>query len=77
MLRNQGVTVVPVIIGNEVGKEDVKPITDEGDRVVQVKPTEEPRETSKSIGAEVDKAVKGRLRFIYFILLLEPSCIHE
>ena len=56
---HQGVTVIPVIIGNEVTKEDVKPGTDDEDRIVPVKPTDDPKDVTDTIDEQIKKAIKG------------------
>ena len=55
----QGVTVIPVIIGNEVTKEDVKPATDDEDRIVPVKPTDDPEDVTDTIDEQINKAIKS------------------
>ena len=57
----QGVTVISVIIGSDVKKEDVKPVTDDEDRIVPVKPTDNPKEVTGSIDEQIKKAIKGAL----------------
>ena len=58
-LVDQGVTVIPVIIGDEVNKEHVKPITDDEDRIAPVKPTDKPKDVTGNIDKQIKKAIKG------------------
>ena len=59
VLVHQGVTIVPVIIGSDLKKEDIKPITDDEDRILPVKPTDKPKDVAENIDEQVKKAVKG------------------
>lgn len=52
-------TVIPVIIGDEVNKEHVKPVTDDEDRIVPVQPTDRPEEVTVVIVVQIDKAIKS------------------
>ena len=58
---SRGVTVIPVIIGNEVTKGDVKPTTDDEDRIVPAKPTDDPKDVTDTIDEQIKKAIKGTL----------------
>jgi len=60
-LVDQGITVIPVIIGNEVNKEHVKPVTDDEDRIVPVKPTDKPKDVTDSVDEKIKEAIKGKL----------------
>lgn len=57
----RGVTIIPVIVGSDVKKEDVKPVTDDEDRIVPVKPTDNPKEVTESIDEQIEKAIKGAM----------------
>lgn len=52
-------TVIPVIIGDEVNKEHVKPVTDDEDRIVPVQPTDRPEEVTVVIVVQIDEAIKS------------------
>lgn len=58
---DQGITVIPVIIGDEVNKEHVKPITDDEDRIAPVKPTDKPKDVTDTIDEQIKNAIKGTL----------------
>lgn len=60
-LVDQGITVIPVIIGDEVNKEHVKPLTDDEDRIAPVKPTDKPKDVTNTIDEQIKKAIKGTL----------------
>ena len=63
-LVDQGITVIPVIIGDEVNKEHVKPITDDEDRIVPVKPTDKPKDVTGTVDEQIKNAIKGKLQDI-------------
>ena len=63
-LVDQGITVIPVIIGGEVNKEHVKPITDDEDRIVPVKPTNKPKDVTGTVDEQIKNAIKGKLQDI-------------
>ena len=63
-LVDQGVTVIPVIIGDELNKEHVKPVTDDEDRTVPVKPTDKPKDVTDTVDEQIKKAIKGKLHNI-------------
>lgn len=52
-------TVIPVIIGDEVNKEHVKPVTDDEDRIVPVHPSDRPEEVTVVIVVQIDEAIKS------------------
>lgn len=52
-------TVIPVIIGDEVNKEHVKPVTDDEDRIVPVQPSDRPEEVTVVIVVQIDEAIKS------------------
>lgn len=54
--------MIPVIIGKNVRKEDVKPITDDEDRIVPVKPTDDPKNVTGIIDEQINNAIKGTLK---------------
>ena len=58
-LLKRGVTVIPVIIGSEVTKENVKPATDDEDRIELVQPTDAPKDVKNTIDEQIKKAIKG------------------
>ena len=53
--------MIPVIIGDEVNKQHVKPVTDDEDRIVPVKPTDKPEEVTVIVVVQIDKAIKSTL----------------
>lgn len=61
-LVDQGITVIPVIIGDEVNKEHVDPITDDEDRIVPVKPTDKPKDVTSIMDEQIENAIKGKLQ---------------
>lgn len=63
-LVDQGITVIPVIIGDEVNKEHVEPVTDDEDRIVPVKPTDKPKDVTDTVDEQIKKAIKGKLHDI-------------
>ena len=63
-LVDQGITVIPIIIGNEVNKEHVKPVTDDEDRIVPVKPTDKPKDVTDNVDEKIKEAIKGKLHHI-------------
>ena len=63
-LVDQGITVIPVIIGDEVSKEHVRPITDDEDRIVPVKPTDKPKDVTGTVDEQIKNAIKGKLQDI-------------
>lgn len=63
-LVDQGITVIPVIIGDEVNKEHVDPITDDEDRIVPVKPTDKPKDVTSTMDEQIENAIKGKLQDI-------------
>ena len=60
-LVDQGITVIPVIIGDEVNKEHVEPVTDDEDRIIPVKPTDKPKDVTDTVDEQITKAIKGKL----------------
>ena len=60
-LVDQGITVIPVIIGDEVNKEQVEPTTDDEDRIVPVKPTDKPKDVTSTVDEKIKTAIKGKL----------------
>ena len=58
-LVKRGITVIPVIIGSEVTKENVKPATDDEDRIELVEPTDAPKDVKNTIDEQIKKAIKG------------------
>lgn len=67
---DQGITVIPVVIGDEVNKEHVKPVTDDEDRTVPVKPTDKPKEVTDTVDEQIKKAIKGKLHDISCYIML-------
>ena len=63
-LVDQGITVITVIIGDEVSKEHVRPITDDEDRIVPVKPTDKPKDVTGTFDEQIKNAIKGKLQDI-------------
>ena len=63
-LVDQGITVIPVIIGDEVNKEHVEPVTDDEDRIVPVKPTDKPKDVTDNVDEKIKEAIKGKMRHI-------------
>ena len=54
-------TNIPVIVGSDLKKRDVEPATDDEDRIVPVKPTDEPTDVAESIDEQIKKAIKGEI----------------
>lgn len=58
-LISDGVVVIPVIIGDQVTPEDLKPITDDETRIQKVKPTDPPKDIADKIDDALKKALNG------------------
>lgn len=54
-------TSIPVIVGSDLKKGDVEPATDDEDRIVTVKPADEPTDVAESIDEQIKKAIKGEI----------------